>query len=377
VLDSPIETIRTRRVVLTYFLEDGTLQITEPSIPNSGLLQGLHLRRHRVSLSTGAFIRPEDLKCGEDICLYSRVYRVCKMDDATEKYYDSHGIAKGTPERIPESLVSADGSESAKLSMESPRGTLANGRSINRRTKQYLECDGKLLCFNLLWRDDSEGGFDHLFELHWFLADDTMELIEIFPKTPSCAACRVTFVKRTQVKTLDPKLTHADFLVGNNVTILNREMLVTDCDSFTRDYFHRERGIEQPVHSLESREDGPGPKSVEPLVPRRPRVDPARLEKAGIVLRFRLELLQGDKDRKFILGYYPADDSIAVWELPIRNSGHVAGKFAERGVKPKADGTTITLCDIVIGHVIKISGVQFRIREPDEFTQKYMGREQP
>ncbi|TEB17015.1 hypothetical protein C9890_0541, partial [Perkinsus sp. BL_2016] len=83
-----------------------------------------------------------------------------------------------------------------------------------------------------------------------------------------------------------------------------------------------------------------------PLLPSRPpdpyrgdAIDVAKLEHTGTVLRFKAKQVAGDDDRQFIVGFYPEDDTIAVWEIPVRNSGLPAGKFAERGIKPKPKAT--------------------------------------
>ena len=44
---------RVRVCCLRYYLEDGTVDVTEPRTDNSGLAQGVLLRRHRVSADQG------------------------------------------------------------------------------------------------------------------------------------------------------------------------------------------------------------------------------------------------------------------------------------------------------------------------------------
>ena len=47
-----------------------------------------------------------------------------------------------------------------------------------------------------------------------------------------------------------------------------------------------------------------------------------------------------DVNRRFIVGIYLMDDSIAVWEMRKRNSGFPEGKFADRSRKKNPDTQT-------------------------------------
>lgn len=64
------------------------------------------------------------------------------------------------------------------------------------------------------------------------------------------------------------------------------------------------------------------------------------LEKDKQVLRFAARLVQtsgrpvapADAPRRFVLSYFLADDTLSVYEPPIRNSGILGGRFYERSV---------------------------------------------
>ena len=81
-----------------------------------------------------------------------------------------------------------------------------------------------------------------------------------------------------------------------------------------------------------------------------------------------------DKNSKLVIGFYPVDDSIAVWEITMRNSGIIAGKFAERGFKKSPDGNRYTLNSLYEGASVTVSGIEFEIMSPDEFTKKYSSK---
>merc|ERR1719247_3011537 len=84
VVESPNENFRIRNVVMTYFLEDGTMQITEPKVENSGIWpQGPFVKRHRIPKDDGSYWGPEHFKMGAEVEIYGRVFRVINGDEFT------------------------------------------------------------------------------------------------------------------------------------------------------------------------------------------------------------------------------------------------------------------------------------------------------
>lgn len=83
-----------------------------------------------------------------------------------------------------------------------------------------------------------------------------------------------------------------------------------------------------------------------------------------------------DQGRKFIISYRLSDDSVGVYEPPMRNSGIIAGKFLEfsRVAKP---GSTLDKPvfygpqDFAIGSVINIFKHKFRIVGADLYVLKF------
>lgn len=67
------------------------------------------------------------------------------------------------------------------------------------------------------------------------------------------------------------------------------------------------------------------------------------------------------------------DDTISVFEPPIRNSGMIGGKFLERGIKYKT-GTEeqYTYKDLYVGAEIVINNFNFLLANADEYTFSYM-----
>ena len=84
--------------------------------------------------------------------------------------------------------------------------------------------------------------------------------------------------------------------------------------------------------------------SVYALVPKPPKRDYNKLMAFdGQVYRFQCRFVDPspeDSVRKFVIQLYPQDDSLAISEPPVRNSGILGGKFLARGKHRKADGST-------------------------------------
>jgi hypothetical protein len=148
-----------------------------------------------------------------------------------------------------------------------------------------------------------------------------------------------------------PKYTWRDLQVGATISILGRRFLVRDVDAYTRAFYGahlpgaRTEAIpmpEEPVRAVHvetppyngygSVEDSLG--SCKYLVLKPPKKDFMKaLENEHKVLRFvaRIESkYPEDRDRRFVLTYLLADDTMSIFEPPQRNAGILGGKFMER-----------------------------------------------
>ena len=127
-----------------------------------------------------------------------------------------------------------------------------------------------------------------------------------------------------------------------------REIVLTNCDEFTREYYRTKYGIEDfspeptpinngekcEIENLDERvlpvfngwgthEDSEGNcKTVEPKQPHKDFKKFIGLDKC--LLRFGAKLLSPIKEnneRVFIITYYLSDDTVSIYELGMRNSG--------------------------------------------------------
>ena len=119
------------------------------------------------------------------------------------------------------------------------------------KLRQFLANDGHVLRFYAYW-DDRMNAFDNLceFVIHYFLADDTVEVVEVLTNNDGRDPFPV-FVRRSQVpkevlplSENDPRFLSADHYyrpfdlkIGDTINILNRPMFIYDFDAYTRSWY--------------------------------------------------------------------------------------------------------------------------------------------
>jgi hypothetical protein len=189
VVETNLENYRVRKVIIYYYLEDDTCQISEPKQDNSGIPQGILIRRHRFPGPNGAYLEPADLRIGSDLAIYGRTIRVTNCDPFTREYYLHLGIEQDEPhtEEVDPFLATREGL--GKKEAKAPRTyekvyreCMLGGGHINKDMQQFLEKDRKVLRFYAVLDDLTTPQFERRpFLLLFFLADDTMEIREMYP----------------------------------------------------------------------------------------------------------------------------------------------------------------------------------------------------
>ena len=88
-VESRLENYRVRRCTIFYFLEDKSIQITEPKAVNAGIPQGAFLKRQMVlkSDNSGSPFMPTDFGIGTDVAIHGRIFRLYACDDYTRQFF--------------------------------------------------------------------------------------------------------------------------------------------------------------------------------------------------------------------------------------------------------------------------------------------------
>lgn len=217
IVESKVEDSRVRKLTVYFYVTDGTLSIYEDRETNSGIIQGPFLRRGKVnkpensaannadsygsgfelsaaaakasaasSSSTSnafnmtvtnktAFYEMQDLGVGRDIYVYGKWIRLFDCDEYTREFYAAQGIAQAPKQDVlvdkfhenTKNKFVAKRDNSMKDYLEHKLG----GGKVHSQ-KQFLENDRKVLKF-----DAKYDGLNYI--IHYFLADDTVEIREI------------------------------------------------------------------------------------------------------------------------------------------------------------------------------------------------------
>ena len=192
-----------------------------------------------------------------------------------------------------------------------------------------------------------------------------------------------------------------DLRLGQYITVLGRDFLLHDCDGFTKRWYISNLGFtEEELQQVEIKEPNTplakpalapfnGYGTIEDslqnclsLIPKPPRRDMHKLmNKDKIILRFKIKMIETDKHkhsaidmtRRFVLSYFMMDDTLMVFEEPVRNSGVTGGRFLDRQkiYKPQSE-EIFTYLDLYVGGTIVVFHRTFEMDEADEYTLTYM-----
>ncbi|NXF41662.1 EFHC1 protein, partial [Nyctibius bracteatus] len=404
------EHYRIRQVGIYYYLEDDSMSVIEPVVQNSGLPQGKLIRRHRVPKNDhGDHYHWKDLNRGMNITIYGRMYHIVDCDPFTQVFLESQGVELNPPEK----MVSDPYTEMRRT----PAHEYITPSDFDQ-LKQFLTYDKKVLRFYAVWDDTgSLFGENRSCIIHYYLADDTVEVREVYKQNDGRDPFPILIKRQRLPKTFVDKkktfpscvleisdqevlewYTAKDFAVGKSTTLLGRTFFIYDCDDFTRSFYHDKFGITdfQPVE-VKKKPPEEVPRVIPPyngfgiledslqncfsLLPKPPRKDIIKmLENDHKVLRYQVALESPnpeDRKRRFILSYFLSNDMISIYEPPVRNSGIIGGKYLEKTRVAKPGSTTENATyyepsDFTIGSTIEVFGHRFIITDADEYVLNYM-----
>ena len=283
-----LEQIRTRVVEIALHMEDNSIEITEPKIRNSGLLQGKLLKRHRIvkpmnsrlsrsastsSLSsrpsTGAvspglpngvqYFGIEDFCSGARLEIYNMVYTVYDCDGETKRYMEEQlGRPFGATGSVPSTLY--DPSKFGKVAKR--------GKKQKKENKMagFYEYDRKVLRFFGTWDSSSQFFGDELYvRLHYSLAENTMEVMPVHTRNSGrdklakllkktiimkpggyeSAPAGDTMLGESGFSTADlaqyfkPARPYhwTDLSIGMKISVAALDIKIIDADEFTREFY--------------------------------------------------------------------------------------------------------------------------------------------
>ncbi|XP_064353414.1 EF-hand domain-containing family member C2 isoform X5 [Dromaius novaehollandiae] len=279
--DKNQELYRIRHCKIYFYLEDDTIQVVEPQVKNSGIIQGTIVRRHRIPLpppNEDQFYTVDHFNINIEVILYARRYRIIDCDQFTKNFLRKMGVRLNPPVCRPDDPYTK---ERQKI-VDNMKPLRPYERLDTLR--QFLEFDGHVLRFFCVW-DDPESMFHDPRELvlHYYLSDDTIEIKEMVPvnsgwdavplflkrnKLPKYAPTGLyqpgTITNRTVLNVfgelvgnkgryiLDNRKTGAvhqefykdcDLTIGAVINVWGRKIVLCDCDEFTKEYYRTKYGI--------------------------------------------------------------------------------------------------------------------------------------
>ncbi|RKP21178.1 hypothetical protein ROZALSC1DRAFT_27403, partial [Rozella allomycis CSF55] len=403
------EQFRIRKCQILFYLEDDSIYVSEPRELNSGIPQGALIARHRIPIpgqSNSQHYTLGDLNVNKTVVFYGKTFKIIGCDAFTRDFLRKCKID------VPENChYPRDSYQELRHELTS-RMKAVHSRETNFGLKKFLEHDRHVLRFYCLWDDTlSKFGETRKMLINYFLADDTFEIFEDVEQNSGRDKRNNTFLRRGKLpknpelyspdaSSKDPNdyYTDRDLGIGAIISVYGRPFILCDCDAFTRNYYLEQYCVTlndpitfedddnaellqamtqrtyPPYNGFGLEDDSLG--SCISLIPKPPHKDFKRLMAYDrIVLRFEAKLKSKrmvDKDRRFVICFYVADESVQVFEPHQRNTGILGGKFLERTKLKKENGDAYTCKDFYLGAEINCFGHHFVLEKADEYALNYM-----
>ena len=414
--ESPLENERIRLVDIQYYLENDTMEMVEHKQGNSGLPQGGLLKRIKVpKADNSGFYTFRDINIGTVLQVFGKQVTIIDANESTRKYKEEVcGQIMDLPLPAPKDdytvYLTDKMSRETGLDTTVPRNRMMHpmkaymesilGRPVGMQDLgRFLKYDKKVLRFHCVWDDtDSLYGDIIHFKLHYYLVNDTIEIVPHWDRNGgrdkiSKLLSRSKLVKEEGVNGKSDVHYHwTDLMIGNCINVFGRKLKVLGVDPFTREYA-AENGFPMPENTtlptppvpVYSRPIPPPTgygseedtlKNLWTFDPKPPLKDGAKaILNSGKVLRYGAKILskyEDDAMRYFVIQYFMEDDTIAIQEPPIRNSGFGGGQFLARTKIMKNTEDKYTPYDLHVGATVQMLAHKFTIIDADDYTLNFM-----
>ncbi|KAJ3101596.1 EF-hand domain-containing protein 1 [Phlyctochytrium bullatum] len=404
-----MEQYHLRKVRIHYYVEDDSIAVVEPPVENSGIPQGVLIKRQRLPKNSEDYYTIKDFNVGINLSFYGKTFRIVDCDKFTERYlHETEGIELNPRESMPSDPYQ----EIRNRPLRYPHHAVEK----NDKLRKFLENDRKVLRFFCVW-DDRDSMFGELreFVLHYYLVDDCVEVREVQKPNNGRDPFPILLRKQRLPKSFNEladvndttTYTWKDFRIGGVINVLGRSFLIRDCDEYTKRFYEDRVGIPaesmKPIH-VEFEDLRFGAKSVDQdlppyngygsvedslqscrhLVLQPPKKDFIKmLENEHKVLRFVAKMEskhREDWNRRFVISYRLADDMMTIYEPPQRNAGIIGGKFMERTrvLKPGSSLSSpqgpsyYDARDLHVGATVEVFKRRFLLLDADEYVFNHM-----
>lgn len=409
---------RTRKASILYYTEDNSIKIIEVPQPNSGINQGIFLRRSVAPRSDGSTLSLDEFRIGESVTIFGRDFYITDCNNATREYLKNHGRYIPPSDKYDNINSMKNEMNSHKWGQyHSKKNNLKQfmeaklGNTVNTSGREgFMDYGNKTLKFLCSW-DDREAlyGDRQDYVLVYHLADNT---IEVFVSSSSAAKQFPKLLRRAPLpkfvgsssligdesnadgSPLNEVFYHwSDFYIGAELNVYSRLLTILDADSTTKQfYIENESPLGEPIrldadaipftfareippHTGFGSEEDSLKSCFGPLNPTSV-VSRSNITETRVFSYFANLIHHSDTNdtcRKFVISFYKQDGTVKIQEPPTRNSGFVGGLFlSRRKVKNLDTNEYMNERDFRIGKRVQVLTHTFEVTGANEFTLKYM-----
>jgi Ca2+-binding EF-hand superfamily protein len=413
--NSAIETGRVRKLVILYYLENDTMQVSEPKTPgNSGMTGGPWCKRSKVmNLETGQHFSPDDLAVGRDVAMMGRKLTIYDADEFTRNFYPAEMLAA---QPIPEGSIEKAASAASRPEQPPSPRTLAA-----RRLEGDKPEGGENLDFFGVWDDTmSEFGSLRPVKMTFFTEDGTLSLQEADGKPKRGRQRYRQILARGKVpRTLDSRsvddigfannyatgykaaesfIDVQDLQPGSTINVLNRSIEIKMVSKQTAAWW-KARGLDIPDAAIQGlAEEVAAAEAKKVAAAKKPTEED--IKRADMKAFFERQAAFGTKALRFgavdtsevvsnsavtvpsarttdkatfTINFHLDDNSISVTVTAVENTGGPSGQFLRRmKLTNPATGLPFKATDFTPGTIVTLPNAKLEVLAMDSFTEQYL-----